>query len=176
MPQQVASQIVLSEKQRKILNEMAKGTHTALHLKIRAQIILNAAQDWSNNKIEEHMQISPRKVRRWRDRYSIMWEELEQVERETPHKLRRTIEAILSDEQRPGGPPTFSNEQVAAIMAMACEDPAKFDLPISHWTPSLLQIEVIKIGIVESISVRQIGRFLKRKGITATSHKMLAEP
>jgi putative transposase len=48
---------------------------------------------------------------------------------------------------------------------MACEDPGKFNVPFSHWSPALLQIEVIKLGIVASISVRQIGRFLKKKGI-----------
>ena len=91
-----------------------------------------------------------------------MSEELKRIELETPHKLRSAIEKILSDAQRPGGPPKFKDEQVAAIIAMACEDPSNFDLPFSHWTPELLQIEVIKRGIVESISVRQIGRFLKR--------------
>jgi putative transposase len=58
---------------------------------------------------------------------------------------------------------------------MACEDPAKFGLPFSHWTPELLQIEVIKLGIVKSISVRHIGRFLKRKRSTTEPGSILAE-
>ena len=176
MPLQRASQIELSEKQEKVLTELAKGTHTPLHLKTRAQIVLNAASGWSNNTIEEIMQIGAEKVKRWRDRYSAMHEELRQIEQETPHKLRKAIAKILSDDQRPGGPPTFGDEQVAAIIAMACEDPSKFGLPFSHWTPSLLQAEVIKIGIVGSISVRQVGRFLKGAGLAATPESMLAQP
>jgi len=105
-----------------------------------------------------------------------MQEELCQIETETPHKLRRTIEKTLSDEQRPGGPSTYSDEQVAAIIAVSCEDPSKFGLPFSHWTPSLLQSEVIKMGIVDNISVRHVGRLLKRTGFTASPKSMLAEP
>ena len=177
MPWPTAAEIVLSEREKKILAELSKGTHTPLHFKVRAQIILNAAAGWSNNTIEMNMQLSAKKVKRWRDKYSKMQEELRQIERESPHKLRKTIENALSDEQRPGGPPKYSDEQVAAIIAIACEDPAKFNLPfISHWTPSLLQAEVVKMGIVDSISVRQIGRFLKRTGSTAAPKSVLVEP
>jgi putative transposase len=121
------------------------------------------------------MGIDPKTVKLWRDRYSVRYEELSRIERETPHKIRKAIEETLSDAPRPGGPPTFKDEQVAAIIAMACEDPSKLGLPFSHWTPELLQIEVVKLGIVESISVRQIGRFLKRKRSAAESCAILAE-
>ena len=148
---------------------MAKGTHAPLHLKIRSQLILKAAEGLSNNAIESSMRISARKVKLWRDRYSAMREELQQIERETPRKIRKAIEELLSDEQRPGSPPKFTDEQVAAIIAMACQDPAHQGLPFSHWTTTLLQREVIKRGIVQAISARQIGRFLKRQGFTTSS-------
>ena len=176
MPLPTASQIELSARQEEILKELAKGTHTPMHLRIRAQIILNAAAGWGNNTIESRMQISPQKVKRWRDRYSAMHEELHHIEEETPHKLRKTIKKVLSDDQRSGSPPTFNDEQVAAIIAIACEDPAKFGLPFSHWTPSLLQAEIIRIGIVGHISVRQVGRFLKRAGLATAPESMLAKP
>ena len=174
MPWQTAAKIELSQKQEKILTELAVGTHTALHLKTRSQIVLMAANGSSNNTIEKNMDLDPKTIKLWRDRYSGQYEELKRIEKEAPHKTRSAIEKILSDEQRPGAPSKFRDEQVAAIIAMACEDPAKFDLPFSNWTPALLQIEVIKLGIVENISVRQIGRFLKRKRFTATSEPVLA--
>ena len=164
MPWKTPTKIVLSKKQKRILTEIAVGTHTPLHLKNRSQIILLAAEEWSNYAIEKDMGIERKTVRRWRDRYSSSYEELNRIETETPHKTRSAIKEILSDAPRPGGPSKFKDEQVAAIIAMACEDPSKFDLPFSHWTPQLLQIEIIKLGIVESISVRQVGRFLKRTG------------
>jgi len=168
MAWKTASVVELSEKEERILTGYAKGTHTPLHLKTRAQIILMAAEGSTNNAIERGLGLNGRTVTLWRNRYSGQHKELQRVEAEAPNKLRSTIEKILADEQRPGGPPTFKDEQVAAIMAMACEDPAMLGLPFSHWTPGLLQIEVVKLGIVESISVRQIGRFLKRKGFAAS--------
>ena len=170
-----ASKIQLSEKQEKILTEMAKGSHTPMHFKLRSQLILYAAAGWTNNTIETSMNVSAKKVKRWRDRYSAMHNELQQIERDAPHKLRKTIELLLSDEQRPGGPPKFTDEQVAVIIAIACKDPAEYGLPFSHWSPSSLQAEVIKIGIVDTISVRQVGRFLKKSGPQAASKPMLAE-
>jgi putative transposase len=64
---------------------------------------------------------------------------------------------------------------VAAIIELACEAPMKLGLPFSNWSPKLVQIEAKKLGIVESISVRQEGRFLKYAGIKAASGKKLAE-
>jgi putative transposase len=166
MPWKSATKVEISENQERILQEYAVGTHTPYHLKIRAHIVLKAAEGCSNNSIERAMGLEAKVVKRWRDRYSARYEELRRVETETPRKLRSSIEKTLSDEQRPGGPPKFTDVQVAAILALACEDPAQHALPFSHWTPGALQIEVIKHGIVDSISVRQIGRFLKRKGLT----------
>jgi len=157
-----APKIELGEKEKKVLTQLKAGTHTPMHFKIRAMIILLAFLGMSNNAISKYLQIMHNTVKRWRDRYIKMSNELKRIEAETPHKMRSTIEMILSDEQRPGGKPKFSDEQVAAIIALACEDPTKLGLPFSHWTPKLLRIEAIKLGIVEDISVRQIGRFLKR--------------
>ncbi|WP_042316291.1 hypothetical protein [Desulfofarcimen acetoxidans] len=43
-----AHEIILSKKQRAILNKYSRGTHTPLHLKIRAQIILKADEGKPN--------------------------------------------------------------------------------------------------------------------------------
>jgi putative transposase len=162
MPWKTASSITLSEKQKRILTEHAVGTHSPLHLKTRSQIVLHAADGRTNNAIEKDMCIDAKTVKLWRDKYSKAYEELRRIEAEAPHKIRSAVKKVLSDEPRSGRLPTFTQEQVAAIIAMSCESPEKFGVPLSHWTPGILQIEVIKLGIVSSISVRQIGRFLKR--------------
>jgi len=154
-----ASEINLTEKQKKILTEFSRSTHQPLHLKIRSEIILRAATGSSNNAIERDMEIDKNQVKRWRDRYGAKREELLFIEKESPHKLRSAIIEALSDLQRSGGPAKLRDDQVAAIIAVACESPEKFDLPLRHWTTSLLQQKVIELGIVESISVRQVGRF-----------------
>ena len=175
MPWRAAARINISKKEELILNQLSNGTHTPLHLKLRSQIVLSASQGKSNNAIRIEMGLLHHTVKRWRDRYLNASEEIKRTEAETPHKLRKMIEETLSDEQRPGSPPKFTDEQVAAIIAVSCEDPAIFDLPFSHWTPELLQIEVVKMGIVESISVRQVGRFLKRERFTTSSKPNMAE-
>lgn len=175
MPWKTATKIELSKKQENILTQWEKGTHIPMHLKSRAQIILMANKGCSNNTIEETLGISAGKVKLWRDKYSKNSTEITRVESQTPQKLRATLREVLSDSKRTGAPAKFTNEQVAAIMALSCEDPARLKLPVSHWTPNLLKIESIKLGIVENISIRQIGRFLKRKRFKTKQEPVLVK-
>src|ERR687897_132982 len=58
-------------------------------------------------------------------------------------------------------PPTFTAQQICAIVALACEPPDASGVPITHWSQSALAREAIKRGLVETISHGSIGRFLK---------------
>ena len=160
MPWKSASPIEISEKEKIILTGNAVGTHTPMHLKMRSQIILHAAEGKTNNAIEREMGLNSETIKIWRDRYSGQKAELNKTESENPQKMRSLVEKILSDEQRRGAPTKFGDEQVAAIIALSLEDPARLELPFSHWTAELLQVEAKKRGIVEDISVRQIGRLI----------------
>jgi len=170
-----ASAIKLSPKQEEILREYSKSRTKGENLKSRSEIILQSNEGKSNNALEKSMGITGKKVTRWRNRYSEQQEELKRIESESPHKLRGKIEEILSDEQRAGVTPKFRAEQAAAIIALPLEDPASLELPFSHWSPGLLRIEAIKLGIVNEISARQVGRFLKRQRFTAEQMSKLAE-
>jgi putative transposase len=170
-----AESIELSEKQKEILESYAKGTHVPLHLKIRSEIILKGSNGDSNNQISKDMGIGRKKVIRWRDRYTNASEMLLKVELEEPRKLKQLITNILSDEQRAGAPNEFTDAQKASIIALACMDPEELGLPFSHWTSSLLQVEAIKRGIVDSISTTHINRFLKSGGIKAPPSEDVAK-
>ena len=74
------------------------------------------------------------------------------------------IEDALGDAPRPGGPATFSPQQIVGIVAVACEPPEKSGRPGSHWTHAELADEVKKRRIVQDISPRSVGRFLKGSG------------
>ena len=65
-------------------------------------------------------------------------------------------------------------EQITLIVALACELPASSGRPISHWTPRELTQEAVKRGIVEQISPRSVGRFLKRGRLATASSALLA--
>ena len=56
---------------------------------------------------------------------------------------------------------TFSMEQVVELFALACSDPSDHGRPISHWTERELASEMVKLGIVERISSRHVGRLLE---------------
>jgi putative transposase len=58
---------------------------------------------------------------------------------------------------------------------VGCEDPADSGRPVSHWTPREVAEEVRKRGIVETISTRSVGRFLKSGGFAAPSGRVLAQ-
>jgi transposase len=72
---------------------------------------------------------------------------------------------LLRDERRSGRKPLFTAEQVAQIIAVACEKPEASDRPVSHWTPRELADGVMKRGIVTSISPRHIARFLEEAAL-----------
>lgn len=160
-----AATITLSKKQRKILENMRKGTHSPLHFIERSSIILMAADGITNKEIARKKSCNRNTVKKWRNRIAQALPEINRTESELPHLLHSHIKEALSDEQRAGGPCKFTPEQVAHIIAIACEDPDKYDVPMSHWTPSALARKVIELNIVESISPRQVGRFLKRSEI-----------
>ncbi len=103
----------------------------------------------------------------WRHRWLESVEQLQTAQAEgiSDCELMQKLVAVLSDEQRPGGPAKFSLEQIVQIVAVACEQPASSGRPISHWTPRELAQEVVKRGIVHAISPRSVGRFLKRGNI-----------
>ena len=52
-----------------------------------------------------------------------------------------------------------------AILALVCEPPEKSGRPITHWTAKELADEAIRCGIVPSISVTQVGRYLREAAL-----------
>ena len=71
----------------------------------------------------------------------------------------------LQDAERSGAPATFSLEQILQLFAIACEKPEVYERAISHWTARELASELVKQGIVESISPRHVGRLLEEASL-----------
>src|SRR5208282_889747 len=136
------------------------------HLRQRAAVILLAFDGLRNEDIAEKLGLGRRQVGRWRRRWAKAWSGLIDLEcRETKADLRRAIEAVLTDAPRPGAPGKFTPEQVTQILAVACEPPAKSGRPITHRTAHELADEVVKRGIVASISTSQVGRYLREAAL-----------
>lgn len=115
---------------------------------LRAKIILRAGQGQGHGEISRGLDVSKEMSRVWRQRWlELSAQELPVIER-------------LKDAPRSGTPPTFTIEQITQLYALACAPPEQYGRPISHWSPRELADELIKQGIVESISPRHGGRLL----------------
>lgn len=85
----------------------------------------------------------------------------------TYRKYKEELLGLLSDAPRIGAPAKFTLSQREQIVGLANTKPEELDLPFTHWSLKLLRLEVLERGIVQSISIRQIGRFLKSAPLTA---------
>lgn len=168
-----AVSISISERQRAILERWRKNkAGTSAQLVERCSIILLSADGVSNVEQGRVLGVDRQRARRWRTRWAENQERLADAEREgaSDKDLAKLVGALLSDEPRPGAPPTFTAEQLAQIIAVACELPEECGRPVTHWTPRELADEVIKRSIVESISPRHVDRLLKG-GISARTKR-----
>ena len=177
MPIPLASIVTLSLRQRKALERIVRQTTNPHRLVRRAQLILGAADGKSNTDLAAQLELSRTQVQCWRDRWQAASASLTFCEDEEVSDtiLRQRVESILSDKPRPGTPATFTLEQIVQIIAIACEEPTISERPISHWSPTEIADEAIKRGIVEQISVRSVGRFLKGGCPPTPSGSLLAQ-
>lgn len=156
-------EVVLSAVQRAALDRLVRAPSTPQNVVQRARIVLMSAEAKLNVVQAQALQIDPQRVHRWRVRWvngqeAIAAAEAEQVKETFVDDL---VFALLADEPRSGRKPTFTAEQVAQIIAAACEKPSDCGREVSHWTARELADEVTKRGIVASISTRHVGRILE---------------
>src|SRR5258708_13184377 len=157
MPSPQAKPLHASSLQQELLQRMVQRTTSAQRLVKRAHIILDGLKGTSNSSIARHLQIDYETVRRWRDRWHAAESRLQAIEETGKRKLlSQAIEVLLTDEQRPGAPATFTCEQFMQIMALACETPTSADRPVSTWTPPELADKPVKRGILASFSPRPL--------------------
>ena len=145
--------IELADAERQALERLVRRHSTPQQLALRAQIVLAAADGANNCQIARQLAVSLDMVRRWRERWLVCQaaslEDLPVTER-------------LTDAPRPGTPVRITDEQVAKIVALACEPPADSERPISQWTGREIADEIKQRGIVDQISPRHAARLLKR--------------
>jgi hypothetical protein len=125
-----------------------------------------------NEQIAVEVGLNRQQVGLWRQRWRDAWDSLCAWECTEPRRLREAVLEILSDAPPPGCPGKITAAQVALIVAVACEPPKLSGRPIARWTHRELRDEVIKRGIVASLSVAQVGRYLKQAALQPHRSKM----
>lgn len=115
---------------------------------LRVKIIIEAHNGTSILKTAQLLNCHRETVRTWRKRW---------IERHEDHPIME----LLQENPRPGAVPKFTPEQICQIVALSCTKPEDSGYCISHWSETALAKAATEKGIVESISQRQVGRFLK---------------
>jgi len=161
-----ASSINITIRQKEILLKISNSRICNHCHKQRAEIILLSFCDKTNNAIAKSLGLSRVTVRLWRNRWFKNTESLSCIEKKETDtkKYRESIVDLLSDAPRRGTPCKFTPEQVCKLVSLSCEPVTDSGYPVSNWSLFLLAAEAKKRNIVPSISIRQLGRFLKSSG------------
>jgi len=158
--------VVLNERERAELERLVRAYTTGQQLALRARMVLLAGDGWNNLQIARELGVDDETPGHWRRR----WLQFAEVPLEEVSAAKR-----LADAPKPGAPPKFTAEQICQIIALACERPADCGRPISQWSHGELADEIVRRGIVQSISPRHAGRLLKRSRSQAALDSVLAD-
>lgn len=159
MPGPRPEKIELSEKERRELERVVAKHNVGQQKAERARIILKAAEGKNHAEIAAELGISVDMAYLWRQRWLAL----------APIELKDlSVEERLDDLPRPGVPARLTADQICRMEQLACEAPEKAGRPISQWTGREIADEMIKRGIVESISPRHAARLLKRGAFNRT--------
>ena len=153
----------LSAGEKADLEGLVRASSTAQSVALRARMILLLAAGVSITATSQQLGVWRKTVSEWRVRWL-----------ESAGGGGSVLER-LSDAPRSGAPCRITAEEQCAIIALACKRPRDCGLPLSHWSASDLAREALRQGLVECLSPRSAGRFLKRCGPQAASHAGLAD-
>lgn len=157
--------LTLTPAQQQALQTLVSRPSTAQQVALRGRIVLLCADGHNNSQIARLLACDIRLARLWRQRWRAL--------QDTPD-TEMSLTQRLSDAPRPGAPATISAEAYCQIMALACKPPDECGRPIAAWTARELADEAVLQGLVESISPRQVGRFLKGGRPQTASEPLLA--
>jgi hypothetical protein len=152
--------VELSPEVRHELEALLRRRSLPQQLALRARIVLAAADGHNNSQIARSLDLETDTVRLWRTRWLSF----------APIPLSDfSLDERLSDVPRSGRPIQITAEQRCQIVALACEAPKDTGRPISQWTGREIADEVVKRGILPTISPRHASRLLKKGISTRTS-------
>ena len=130
-----------NEERRELLALTSAGEISARKMK-RAQILLKADESWKDKDIIAALNTSRSTVERMRKRY-----------------VEGGLDKALNEDPRPGAKRKLDGRAEAHLIALACSDPPDDS---DHWALRLLADELIKLGMVESISHEAVRQYLKK--------------
>ncbi len=135
----------LTETQKSILEQITRKSTSEQRLVTRSQIIITRDQKLTQQQISRTLNMDRKTVRKWCNRWDEAKGFLNELETKgIPEKdYGDVIAETLNDEPRSGAPQTFMAEQVALIVAMACEVLDDSETSVSHQTQGHLAKEAV---------------------------------
>jgi putative transposase len=177
MPGPPAIAVALSQRQRGLLQCLQRCQTASRRTARRVAVLLAPGADPRIGPAARRLGVTRLTARHWRDRWLAAAPDLLRAEQEgaSDRRLLALIGRALDDAPRPGGPATFSPEQIVQIVALACEPPESSGRPISHWSARELADEAKKRKVVSDISPRTVSRLLKAGRAPAAQEPLLAQ-
>jgi hypothetical protein len=153
MPGPKPPSVEVTAEERAELERLVRRPTTGQQLAERARMVLLMADGCNNSEIARAVEADVDTVRKWRTRWcGVQGVPLADL----------GVGARLGDAPRSGTPARITAEQVCRMMALACEAPRASGRPISQWSSTEFAAEVMRRGIVDTISSRHAARLLKR--------------
>ena len=164
-----ATEVQLSEIQEKLLRQYSSKASVSPHVHQRIMIVLQAHQGNSNSGIARSLKVRVNTVQKWRNRWADSYEQLCGYEQQEPSEGKRVkrMLAILNDAPRSGSPVRISLAEKQRLMALACQKPKEFGVPMTEWNREMLSQVAQSQGIVKKISPRYVSKLLKNARTTA---------
>ena len=132
-------------ERRKLIAVVSKGRNKALVIR-RAHILLKSDEGKTDDEIAGMFYIDTDTVHRVRKSYS-----------------RLGLDATLAGKAYPDREPKLNEQQQAHLIALACSDPPPGRV---RWTLTLLVEQLVKDGVVESISPESVRLVLKKTNLS----------
>jgi hypothetical protein len=145
--------IELSDTEREDLEALAGRPETEQALAARARIILLAADGLNNSEIMRAVPYVRDTVRHWRKRWLSM---------NGVPLAELSVADRLADTTRCRASIRLTREKMARIVALAHETSSESGRPISQLGATELAAEIVRRGIIDSISRGRAVRLLKR--------------
>ena len=134
--------VTLTDEERERLGDLTRKGTASVRMVRRAQTLLLAAEERTDDAIASALHIGVATVERTRRRF-----------------VEEALEASLREHPRPGARPKLGPKQRAFVVALACTKPPEGR---ERWTMQLLADRVVELQIVPDITDEAIRQLLKR--------------
>lgn len=166
-----AAALPVTARQLELLQAYSQRRNIGHQYKLRSRIIVLASQGQANKVVARQLGVTNNVVKTWRGRWLQAYDQLCGFEQglspENPTGNKQLLDrmlTILSDQPRSGKPKRITLAQQQQIVALACEDPQDYGIPMTQWNREMLAHVIKAKGIVEQISPRYVSEILKKDG------------